>query len=94
MNPHKFSVVCFKKKQLQLRGKKLFVEKKYDKFQSIFFTRHWLTKYTFSSIYKNPQAPKKNCEYSLAYFYPFFFQTYTSAIKKKIKKSPSSKKCV
>ena len=60
MNPYKFSFFCIKKKQSQQNKKKIkkiFVEKKYYKFHCNFFTWQRLTKYTFSSIYKNPQAP-------------------------------------
>ena len=69
-----FSFFVLKRKQSKFmkKEKKIFVEKKYEKFHSNFFTWHWLTIYTFSSINRNPQAPKKSCEYSLAYFYPFW----------------------
>ena len=62
MNPHKVSFFCIKKKTItnhKKNNEKIFVDKKYDKFYSNFFTWHWLTKYTFSSINRNPQAPNK-----------------------------------
>ena len=65
--------------------------KKYDKFYSNFFTWHWLTKYTFSSINRNLQAPKKIVSIVLHIFIPFAFSNiYVS--QKKSKKSPSRKK--
>ena len=56
MNLCKFSVFVLKKNNHNKLRKKIFVEKKYYKFHSYFFTWQLLTKYIFSSIYKHPQA--------------------------------------
>ena len=83
MNPHKFSDLCIKKKQLQFKNQsiKSYVGIKYDKFHSNLFTWQWLTKYIFHQLIKNLQAPIF-FSIVLHIFYPFAFQTYMSAIKK------------
>ena len=99
MNPHTFSVFCIKKNkkkrsQIMTNNLRLFVEKKYPRFHNNFFTWHWLTKYTFSSINRNPQAPKKIVSIVLHIFIPFAFSNIYVSHLKNNKKKPSTKKCV
>ena len=61
----------------------LFVEKKYYKSHSNFFTWQWLTKYIFSSIYKHPQAQFFFGVLSCIFLTVLPFQTYSPAILKK-----------
>ena len=81
LNAHKFLIFCIKKNHNRINIiKKIFVDKKYVKFHSIFLHGNgWLNTF-FSSIYKQSQAPKF-C----------FFKHIRQPLKKKL---PSNKKCV
>ena len=91
MNPHKFSDLCIKKKQLHFKNKiiKLFVEKKIINFTAIFLHGNgWLNTF-FHQLIKIPKVQFFVCVYYCIFLTLLHFQTFT-----KQKKSLFGKKCV